>query len=318
MIYSPLIGLIPGIVGSLDRFIGPFAEFFEDLTTLDPILGQLFVLGLLLGGVYALTALGLTMIFGVMDVINFAHGAFIAFGAYTLWFAWSTFGLNPVFGFVLAGVVLFVLGLVVYGLTVGPILEAPQQNQLIVTFGVAIIMQSILLIVFRPDPRRVQLDLGNLTLGAVSLPYGRFIALLIALLSIIVSWSFLFKVDLGRKIRATADSRDGGRVVGINVPRINYVTFAIGALLAGIAGGALTLFQNIDPFTGDAYLINAFVVVILGGLGSFPGALVGGIIIGFLDVFGGFYLPGTSAQVIIFLVFFVTLLIKPEGIMEGT
>jgi branched-chain amino acid transport system permease protein len=123
---------------------------------------------------------------------------------------------------------------------------------------------------------------------------------------------------LGRAIRGTADNRDGAQYVGINVPRIDYLTFGIGAALAGLAGAAIPLFQQFDPFLGEQYLINAFVVVVLGGLGSFPGALLGGLIIGFVQVFGTFFLPGTFYQVVIFSIFIAILLLKPSGILGGT
>jgi branched-chain amino acid transport system permease protein len=122
---------------------------------------------------------------------------------------------------------------------------------------------------------------------------------------------------LGRAIRGTADNRDGAQYVGIDVPRIDALTFGLGAGLAGLAGAAVPLFQSFTPFLGDQYLINAFVVVVLGGLGSFPGALLGGLIVGFVQVFGSFYLPGSVYQILIFLVFILVLLVKPAGLLGG-
>jgi branched-chain amino acid transport system permease protein len=314
---STSVASLPLQSGGLDRFIDPFAQFLTDVVNMEAVLLQLLVFGLLLGGVYALTALGLTMIFGVMDVINFAHGVFLVVGMYTVWLASSSLGLNPFLGIPVAALVLFVLGVVVHVLTVEPIIEAPQQNQLIATLGVLFIIQSGIEIVFSPDPQQVQLSLGSLQLGGVFIPLGQFYALLIALGTMLAVRAFLNRTDLGRRIRGTADNRDGARYVGINVPRINYLTFGIGAALAGVAGGSIALFQRFDPFTGEAYLINAFVIVILGGLGSFPGAFVGGLVIGLIQVFGGYYLPGTTAQVLIFLLFIATLLVKPEGLFGG-
>lgn len=303
--------------GGLGRFVDPFVQFVVDIVNMEAVLLQLLVFGLLLGGVYALTALGLTMIFGVMDVINFAHGAFLVVGMYTVWLASTTIGLSPFLGIPLAAVVLFVLGVVVHVLTVEPIIEAPQQNQLIATLGVLFIVQSGIEILFSPDPQQVSLSLGSIELGGVFIPRGQLYALLIALGTMLAVRALLNRTDLGRRIRGTANNREGARYVGINVPRINYLTFGIGAALAGIAGGSIALFQRFDPFTGETYLINAFVIVILGGLGSFPGAFVGGLIIGLIQVFGGYYLPGTTAQVLIFLLFIGTLLVKPEGLFGG-
>jgi branched-chain amino acid transport system permease protein len=309
---SPLL-----LQAGLSRFTDPFVEFLTDVANFEPILLQLLVFGLLLGGVYALTALGLTMIFGVMDVINFAHGVFLVVGMYTVWVVGSSLGLNPFIAIPIAAVVLFVVGVVVHVATIEPIIEAPQQNQLIATLGVLFIIQSGIEIVFTPNPKDINLSLGSVEVGGVFIPLGQFYALVIALGTMLAVRAFLQYTDLGREIRGTANNREGARYVGINVPRINYLTFGIGAALAGVAGASVALFQRFDPFAGSTYLINAFVIVILGGLGSFSGAFVGGIIIGLIQTFGSFYLPGTTSQVLIFLLFIVTLLVKPEGLFGG-
>lgn len=301
----------------LDRFLAPFSAFAGDLLALEPVLLQLLVFGLLLGGVYALTALGLTMIFGVMDVINFAHGAFLVAGMYTVWQASRLLGVNPFLTIPIAAIVLFALGMITHITIVEPIIEAPQQNQLIVTLGALFIIQSSIEIIFSPNPRTVGINLGSLELLGTFVPLGQLYALLIALAAMLAVRAFLQYTDLGRRIRGTADNRDGARYVGINVSRINYLTFGIGAALAGVAGASIAMFQRFDPFTGDTFLINAFVIVVLGGLGSFAGAFVGGLIIGLVQVFGSYYLPGTTAQVLIFLIFIVTLLVRPQGLFGG-
>jgi branched-chain amino acid transport system permease protein len=281
------------------------------------VLAQLVVFGILLGGIYALVALGLTMIFGVMDVINFAHGAFLVVAMYTVWFVSDTAGLSPFLTIPVAVVVLFVLGVVIHRATIAPNKDAPQENQLIVTFGIFLVLVSILEMVFTSTPRSLGLDLGSFGVAGVFIPQGQFFALVIAVVTVVATWLFLQRTMLGRAIRGTADNRDGAQYVGINVPRIDYLTFGIGAALAGLAGAAIPLFQQFDPFLGEQYLINAFVVVVLGGLGSFPGALLGGLIIGFVQVFGTFFLPGTFYQVVIFSIFIAILLLKPSGIMGG-
>lgn len=297
-----------------------FDTFTQGIASIAPdptVLAQLIVFGLLLGGIYGLVALGLTMIFGVMDVINFAHGAFMVVAMYTVWYVSGVLGLNPMLFIPLAVVVLFVLGIVIHLGTIAPIMEAPQENQLIVTFGVLLILVSTVEMVFTPDPQNYDLDLGSIELMGVFVPEGQLYAMVIAILAVIGTWLFLQRTMLGRAIRATADNRDGAQYVGINVPKIDYLTFGIGAALAGLAGAAIPLFQTFDPYLGDRWLINAFVVVVLGGLGSFPGALLGGMIIGFVHVFGIFYLSGSFYQVVIFGIFIIVLLIKPEGLLGG-
>jgi branched-chain amino acid transport system permease protein len=281
------------------------------------VFAQLVVFGILLGGIYGLVALGLTMIFGVMDVINFAHGAFLVVAMYTVWFVSGAAGLSPFLVIPVAVAVLFVLGVLIHRATIAPIMEAPQENQLIVTFGVFLVLVSLLEMVFTSTPRSLDLDLGSFGVAGVFIPEGQFFALLIAVVAVTATWLFLQRTMLGRAIRGTADNRDGAQYVGINVPRIDYLTFGIGAALAGLAGAAIPLFQQFDPFLGEQYLINAFVVVVLGGLGSFPGALLGGLVIGFVQVFGTFFLPGTFYQVVIFSIFIAILLLKPSGIMGG-
>jgi branched-chain amino acid transport system permease protein len=281
------------------------------------VFAQLVVFSILLGGIYGLVALGLTMIFGVMDVINFAHGAFLVVAMYTVWFVSGTAGLSPFLVIPVAVAVLFGLGVAVHRATIAPIMEAPQENQLIVTFGVFLILVSLLEMSFTSTPRSLDLELGSFGVAGVFIPEGQFIALVIAVVAVTATWLFLRRTMLGRAIRGTADNREGAQYVGINVPRIDYLTFGIGAALAGLAGAAIPLFQQFDPFLGEQYLINAFVVVVLGGLGSFPGALLGGLVIGFVQVFGAFFLPGTFYQVLIFSIFIAILLLRPSGLLGG-
>ena len=298
--------LVPGVgVETTLYFIGPST------------LLQLIAFAVLLGGIYGLVALGLTMIFGVMDVINFAHGALMVVGMYTVWWLSTSFGVNPFLAIPIAVVLLFVLGIAIHLATIAPIMDASQENQLIVTFGVLLILVSSIEIVFSADPQSRVWGRGSVGVAGIFLPSGQLVALIVAVFAVIVVWFFLQRTQLGRAIRGTADDRTAAQYVGINVPRIDYLTFGIGAALAGLAGAVIPFIQQIDPHLGDTYLINAFVIVVLGGLGSFPGALVGGMIIGFVHVFGQFFLPGSGNQIAIFLIFILVLLLKPEGLFGG-
>lgn len=303
--------------GLLDRLLSPFGEFVDDVVALNPTLVQLIVFSLLIGGVLALAALGLTMIFGVMDIINFAHGAFLLVGMYTVWFVNREFGVSPFLLLPVAVVLLVVLGVVLERSVISPIIEAPQQSQLIATFGLFLIIESIITLRFGTDPREIQIQHGAVRIEGIVIPIGQLYGLIIATSAMIATWAFLTYTDLGRSIRATAANREGARYTGINVPRIDSLTFGIGAGLAGLAGASIALFQPFSPITGTTYLLDAFIVVILGGLGSFPGAFVGGLVIGFLQVFGGFYLPGTTNRVLIFVLFLLVLLLKPTGLFGG-
>jgi branched-chain amino acid transport system permease protein len=305
------------IADGIERLLAPFGEFVADLISLKPTLLQLLVFGLLIGGVLALAALGLTMIFGVMDIINFAHGAFLLVGMYTVWFVNLEFGINPFLLLPVAVAVLVVLGVLLERSVISPIIEAPQQSQLIATFGIFLIIESLIRLQFGTDPREVQIEYGSIRIGSIVIPHGQLYGLLIALVAMIATWAFLTYTDIGRSIRATAANREGARYTGIDVPRIDSITFGIGAGLAGLAGASIALFQPFSPITGTTYLLDAFIVVILGGLGSFPGAFIGGLIIGLIQVFGGFYFPGTTNRVLIFVLFLLVLLLKPTGLFGG-
>lgn len=279
---------------------------------------QLLAFAILLGGIYGLVALGLTMIFGVMDVINFAHGALMVVAMYIVWWVSTTFAVSPFLIIPVAVIALFFLGIVIHLLTISPIMEAPQENQLIVTFGVLLLLVHTIEIMFSADHQTLDMRLSSIPIGGVYLPGGQLFALVVALSAVFVFWMFLQRTQIGRAIRGTADDRDAAQYVGINVPRVDYLTFGLGAALAGLAGAIIPFFQAFDPHIGDTYLINAFVIVVLGGLGSFPGALVGGMIIGFVHVLGLYFLPGAGYQIAIFVIFIIVLLFKPQGIFgEG-
>ena len=306
------------LLSFIDQIVGPVSEFVHDLATLNPVLLQLAVFAVLLGGVFALAALGLTMIFGVMDVVNFAHGMLIVTGMYVVYFVTTTFGVNPFVGLPVAVAALFVLGAVISLTSLEPIIEAPEENQFIVTLGISLILLAFIQIVFTADPKSITMDLGRFHVSGALIPKGQFYALFIALAAIAAVWVFLHRTELGTAIRATADNRDAAWYVGVDVPRIDHLTVALGSGLAGLAGAVIVIFSPFDPFIGESYLVKAFVIVVLGGLGSFPGALVGGMIVAFLQVFGGYYLPGTTNQILIFVTFLLLLFFKPTGLFgEG-
>lgn len=285
---------------------------------MDPtILAQLFVFGLLLGSVYGLVALGLTMIWGVMGVINIAHGSLMVVGMYTVWFAIERMGLAPLLAIPLGGLVLVPVGLIMFRTSVEPVVEAPDNNHLIATLGWLLILVATLQIVFSPTPRALDLDLGAGEFVGVFVPYARLLGLAVTLCTVVGMFLFLQYTRLGRAIRATADNRQSARYLGLNIRRIDHITFGIGAGLAGIAGAVIPFIQRFDPYLGDFYLTTAFVVAVLGGLGSFHGALMGGLLIGMVHVFGAFYLPGTWNRVLIYLIFIGVLLVKPTGLFGG-
>jgi branched-chain amino acid transport system permease protein len=279
------------------------------------VLAQLLVLGILLGGVYAFVALGLTVIWGVMEVINVAHGAFIVVGMYTVWFVTTDLGFSPFLGVPLAAVVLFVLGVGIQRTTIAPVMEGSEANKFLVTVAFLVMIVALVEFLFSPTPRQLDVSAGSFAVAGVYLLAGQLYALVIAVGTFALSWGFLQYTPTGRAIRATADNRLGAAYAGIDIRRIDTLTFGFGAGMAGLAGALVTFVQPFDPYLGNEYLTIAFVVVVLGGLGSIPGTLVGGLLVGMIHVLGSFYLPGSYYNVLIMLVFIATLLFKPTGLM---
>ncbi|MFB6353561.1 MAG: branched-chain amino acid ABC transporter permease [Halobacteriales archaeon] len=279
------------------------------------ILAQLLVFGLLLGGIYGFTALGLTIIFGVMDVINVAHGALMVVGMYTVWHISTAYGVSPFLAIPVAVVLSFALGVVIYRATLAPVIEKPAASSLVVTLGLLLVITAVVELRFSATPRSLDYEPGSIAVGDIHVLTGQLYAVLIALAAFVAVWLLLHRTHLGRAIRGTADNRAGAIYVGLNVARIDYLTFGLGAALAGLAGALIPLIQPFDPFLGNQYLTIAFVVVVLGGLGSIPGALLGGLVIGMIHVFGSFLLPGSAYEILIFLLFILVLLFKPTGLL---
>jgi len=317
-IVKPILSHQSPLANVVDRFIfSPAEEFIGDILSLNPVIGQLIIFAILLAGVYALGAVGLTLIFGVMDIVNFAHGAFIVLGMYITWIVSVSMGLHPLIGIIFATLLMGVLGAIIYRLTISPIIDAPQHNQFILTLGLLFIVQSATEIIFSPDPRTLGYDPGALRGLGMSVSIGRLYALFLAIAATTLLIWLLYSTKVGRAVRGVADDRESAQYVGINISRVDTVAFATGVALAGLAGAALTLYRPFDPSSGLVLLLTAFVIVVLGGLGSIRGAFVGAVVIGFIETFGGFYMPGTSSRILVFIVFVAVLVLKPEGIMGG-
>lgn len=302
------------IVNSLPLIVSSVAEFVNDILSLNPVLLQLLVFGILLGAMYGLVAMGLTLIYGVMDIINVAHGMFIGVGMYLIWEIWRMTGLHPVLLVVPTVVVGFFVGLVVYRLTIDPLLDATASSQVIVLLGILFIIQSGLQIIYSSEPRSIDQNYDSLEVAGAFIPRGQLFALGVAVTTVVCMAFLLYRTELGRAIRATADDGDSARFTAINVPRVNYITFGIGIALAVLAGATIATFQSFDPFRGNTFLLYSFIVAVLGGLGSFSGALVAGILIGLVSAFGSYYLPGTTHMILIFAIFIATLFLRPQGL----
>ena len=273
--------------------------------------------GVMLGGLYALVALGLTLIFGVMRIINFAHGSLMMLAMYaTFWLA-TRAGLDP---YLALGVTVpggFLVGWGLQRLAIAPVLGAPEHNQLLMTLGLALFLDNLALALFTADPRTLLTAYSATTvaLGPVRLNLPRLLAFAGALGITAALAAFLKLTVLGRALRAAAEERDGAALVGIPVRRMYALAFGLGSACVAAAGTLAVPFFYVSPEVGNTFVITAFVVVVLGGLGSFPGALLGGLAVGVVESLGGLFLHGSLAQIGIFLLFILVLLARPTGLL---
>lgn len=292
------------------------------------VLVQAVVTGLLLGGVYSLVSMGLTLIFGVLDVLNFAHGAFMALAMYTSFVMVSNSGLGPYLSLLISVPLLFGIGVFVQRFLIDRVMDQPHENQLLLTFGLALLIENLLLLYFTATPRTVGfpyaqtgIPLGVTTIrgpldifGAVAdLP--RVLAFLGSLVIAGLLYFVLRRTSLGTAIRAVAENPDGAAMVGIDVRRMHMIAFGLGTACVAAAGTLVLPFLSLQPTTGEQFNVIAFVVVVLGGLGNVVGALIGGLLIGLVQELGGAFVPGVDKLFFVFVVFVLTLLLRPQGLL---
>ena len=280
---------------------------------------QSLVSGLLMGGVFALIAIGLTLIFGVMDIINFAHGEFVMLGMYFSYFLFGLVGIDPYVSILLGIPLFFLFGVLIQKALIERVMGARLQIQILLTLGLMLFLQNSALFLWGSDFRSIKVgySLSTFNLGPILFSFPRFVAFIVALAFVALLYIFLRKSDIGRAIRACAVEKDGAYLVGINVKRIFQLAFGIGIACAGAAGSILLPFFYLSPEVGGVFVVNAFIIVVLGGMGNFPGALVGGLIIGIAEAMGEAFLPGSLKQVVSFVIFILIMYFKPTGLMGG-
>ena len=278
---------------------------------------QILANGLVLGGLYACIASGFSLVWGVLNVINILHGSFIVLGSYVALFAYSYLGIHPFVSIVLAGALLYALGYVLQAGIINRVVMAPVLMTLTLTFGLDLILNNAMLVAFTADYQAVNLahPLGVLRLGPVYLPGDRVAAMALALALTVLLYRLLRYSRIGRAIVAVRMDREAAALMGVEVGRINAVTFAIGAFMAGAAGALLSIIFPISPVNGPLFLGKAFVVCVLGGLGSVPGAMVGGLVLGILESFCSYWFGPERAVTLSFGLLLVLLFVRPSGIM---
>ena len=283
--------------------------------TLDLIL-QAIATGILLGGVYSLICTGLTLTFGVMRIINFAHGEFLMVAMYASYFFSQALHTEAYTAILVVVPGLFIFGVFVFQLLVRPILSAEPLNQMLLLVGLSLVLQNGALALFSPDTRSVQSALlySKIELGDVIIGVPKLIAFATSVAVTFALYWLLRSTELGRQIRAAASDREAAALMGINVNRVNLIAFGIGVGTLGIAGPVMLPIFYIVPNIGSFFILIAFVVVVLGGIGNFMGALVASFVVAVTESLGALFMPGSTAPVLPFLLFILVLLFKPEGL----
>lgn len=278
------------------------------------LLVELVVLGVFLGAFYGLAALGLSLVFGVQNVINLAHGEFLMVGAYVTFFGWALLDLHPVISIIMVVPIMFAFGVAIQWGLLERIDLDNELTTLIFTFGLALAIRGLAVYSIDTSYKSVNFLTKSVALGPVTFSLNRPFAFGLTLVSAGLFFAFLKYTDWGKAIRATSQNAEIARACGIRTRRVRMVTFGLGASLAGIAGGIAGILYTIFPAMGLDYLLRAFVVVVLGGLGSLVGAVVAGIGFGIIESFGTFYLSSTMAALVAFIVLILTLLFRPQGL----
>jgi len=254
------------------------------------MLGQVVVSGILSGGLYAMVALGLALIFGVMRVINIAHGPLLMLGAYATFFLYSGLGMNPFLTVPLSMAALFVVGMLLQRSLVFRVVDAPELSSLLLTFGISIALVNLAQLAFTSDLRAVEYITGAWLVGGLALSKPRVIAFAFAAGVTALAFVFLQRTRLGRAIRATSQSREVAMVCGVDVGRIHMITFGLASALAAAGGSLLAVIVAIQPEMGQVWTFKSFLVIVLGGAGNYPGALLGGMLLGLVEQLASLFL----------------------------
>ena len=277
---------------------------------------QSLVSGVLTGSLYAMIGVGLTVIFGVMRIINLAHGEMVMLGMFGAYWSWTLWRIDPFVSAVLWVPLLFLAGMLAYRFLVAPIVPGGELNTLLYTAGLSLLVANLALLFWTGDYRTLNLPYAVQPLRplGISVPVPLFVAFVLAALLTLGLYLFLARTDLGRAVRATSQDREAAALMGIDVDRIATLTFGLGTALAGAAGVLLVPSLYLYPTVGEILVVKCFVIVVLGGLGSIPGAIAGGVLLGLVESLGAVYVSVAYKDTIGFVVFLLVLLFRPQGL----
>jgi branched-chain amino acid transport system permease protein len=281
------------------------------------VFGQILLDGLLLGGIYAVIALGFSLVWGIMNIINVSHGAFVMLGAYVTYWITTASGLDPFVALPVTMVIMFGLGAFLQRYMINYVIRAPAYITVTLTFGLELLIVNLALAAWTANFRSITVSYSGARffIGPFLFPYTRVLIFLVALLLTILMHLFITRTKTGTAIRATRMDLESAKLNGVNVRRIYIITFGVGAALAGAAGGMIAITYPISPMMGFSYLAISFIIAVLGGLGSMAGPLIGGLIFGLIEALGSFFIGTGYKGIIAFTLFVIILLVRPSGIL---
>ncbi len=278
---------------------------------------QSLISGILIGGVYALIGIGLTIIFGVMRVINFAHGDLLMIGMYGTYYLFTLFNIDPFVSIIITIPLMFLYGAFLQKFFINRVLGSLPQNQILLTIGMGLVMSNAVMLAFTSDYKILSTSYSSSSFDVLGISVSSPLAISFVITAVITAalYWFLLKTDTGQAIRATAQDREAAQLMGINVKRMSIIAFGLGSALAGTAGALISPTYYIFPQVGSIFTLKAFVITVLGGMGSIVGATLGGILIGVAESIGGVYFGSGWKEVVVFVLFLLVLLFKPAGLM---
>ena len=281
------------------------------------MVGQVVISGLLAGALYSMVALGLALIFGVMRVINVAHGTILMLGAYTTFWWFQLLGINPYLSLLVSMPLMFLLGVFLQRSMVHRVVDAPELSSLLLTFGISIALVNVTQYAFSSDVRSVEFLTGSFLVGPLALSKSRLISFAFAVGLTLFAFWFLQKTKLGKAIRATSQSREVAMVCGVNVQRIHLYAFGMASALAAAGGSLVAVVVAIQPEMGQVYTFKSFLVIVLGGAGNYPGALLGGMLLGLVEQLSSLFLTTQVSEAVAYVLLVLVLLLRPTGLLGG-
>jgi len=282
----------------------------------EKLLVQMIISGLMIGCVFSLIAIGLTIIWGVMNIINFAHGEFLMIGMFISFLFATYWGIDPLFSLPVVAIILFFLGLITYRVLIKKVLKGPVLAQLVVTFGLSIFLVHLAVFLWTADYKMIQnpIATGKISISGIFISIPELVASIGSLIISAVVYWFIKKTKTGMAIEAISMDKDAAALMGINTDRLYALSFAVGIMCVGVAGGLLSNFYYIFPEVGFFFGVIAFATVALGGFGSIEGAMIAGILVGLAEILGGFFLAPAYKYAVVFAIYIGVVLIKPTGL----